>query len=161
MPDSRFQDVRLAIYNLKRRSGQVVDVYYPSAESTDLDDGSLGTTYVVKRVRRAVVLPFLGERKFSYDLAFIAANRNVTYGGFYDHHKRSILIDRRDLGSSFVLDISCSVIFDGKRWEIKDIVEFENREAVILNVIALLGAPKNEEIRVKTRTEVGEEDVLS
>lgn len=36
-------------------------------------------------------------RKFAYDLSFIAANKNFTYGGTFDHYANRLIIESKDL----------------------------------------------------------------
>ena len=67
------------------------------------------------------------QRKFVYDLAFIAAAKNFTTGGYFDETKRLVIIDAKDLPISFVPDLNMHFQFQDKRWEINSVNRIEDR----------------------------------
>jgi hypothetical protein len=73
-------------------------------------------------------------RDFEYDLSFIAANKNFTYGGFFDPSVRDVIIDSKDIPSGFEITGDMYVIFDDRRYEIKETREAENGYAWWLHV---------------------------
>jgi hypothetical protein len=136
-----FREMRRAIYALKRKFPQSVVLCRTTGTSTDVSTGRQTETLVKSTIKRAVFLPARALRDFAYDLSFIAANKNFTYGGLYDHTKRVVLIDRRDVDSSFVVDLNMHVIFDGRRYEVKELREYEEQEVILLVIDSLSGAP--------------------
>jgi hypothetical protein len=144
LPNSRY--VRKAIYNLKRQFGMLIQIYRPTTNSVNYKTGQMSEDLQTVTVRKAVIFPNRKHRDFAYDLSFIAANRNFTYGGYYDVSHRKILFDLRDLPSGFVIDIKCRLVFGGKRYEVKEVHNFEHNEAVFVIATWLEGAPQGQEI---------------
>jgi hypothetical protein len=106
-------------------------------------------------IRRAVFLPAKALRDFSYDLSFIAANKNFTYGGFYDHRNRRILVDRRDIVADWPVDLNMHVLHRGKRWEIKNIFEYEDEECLVIILDGLTGARPMDQIDGQVDMDLG------
>ena len=70
-------------------------------------------------------------RTFNYDLSYIAANKNFTYGGFYDITQRDMIIDNKDIGT-FGIDLDTRIRFDGSDYRVREFNEFEESNAVYL-----------------------------
>lgn len=132
MTSPSFRQVRRAIYALKRATGQSVTLCRTTGDSVDVETGKQTESMVQLVVKRAVLVTAKSIRAFAYDLAFIAANKNFTYGGFFDHKTRTMLVDRRDVPTSFPLDLNMHVLFNGRRWEVKAVEEYEEAEVVVL-----------------------------
>ena len=130
-----FRLVRQMIYALKRIYPQRIELCRTSQNSTDYTTGMMDDLLTKVIIRRAILLPAKGLRDFSYDLSFIAANKNFTYGGHYDRRFRMVLIDRRDLrraDPNFPVDLNMHLVFDQKRWEVKQLGEYEEQEVLAL-----------------------------
>lgn len=126
---SRYRFITQVLYRLKRRYGQVVDIVHRTSSTTNLETGVKTVVRDSHRVNRAIVLPSLIHREFVYDLTFIATNKNFTYGGHFDTTQRRLIIDRKDLPSDFEIKVGYYFISDGKRYEVKQVEEFEERRA--------------------------------
>lgn len=55
------------------------------------------TDYTIKKV---VELSRHEQRDFEYDLAYIAAGKNFTYGAYYDEGKKLLIFEKRQLRNS-------------------------------------------------------------
>lgn len=120
------------LYRLKRNFGQSVIFHIPIQNEYDITTGQIEREYKDVPVRRAIVLPETMKRLFAYDLAFIASNKNFTYGGFFDKQTRNIIVDKKDLkGNQLELNWECS--FKGKRYVIKSYTETEDGAGYIIN----------------------------
>lgn len=124
--------VRSTLYQLKREYGVELNIVYRTSSTPDLATGDLTVVKDAESVRRAIVLPSKIDRTFEYDLAFIASNKNFTYGGFYDEQRRRIIIDRRDLPTGFEIKVGYTLIFNGKRYDTESISEFEEGAGYLL-----------------------------
>ena len=121
----RFIDSTL--YELKREYGVSLNIVWITAETVDTEAGKMTITRDSVSVNRAIVLPSTTEREFAYDLTFIASNKNFTYGGLFDTHRRRVIIDRRDLPTDFEIKVGYWLVFQGKRYEVEEFNEFSGR----------------------------------
>lgn len=87
-------------------------------------------------VRRAAILPGRHKRDFDYDLSFIAANKNFTYGGFFDKIDVVIIVDNADLkdqtNKPAKLSNNDKVLHLGQEHEIVEITETQDSKSQIL-----------------------------
>lgn len=143
--------IRRVLYSLKRAYGFPVTFCKIEDEDLDLETGKRSPTISYIKIRKAIVLPATLQQKFEYDLAFIAANRNFTYGGFYNTSLKRIIVDARDLGS-FVFEIGNYFIYEEKRWEIAQIKEFDFQTAFDIIGREVKGTPRYmvEDFRIET-----------
>ena len=93
----QFRQVRQILRKLKRDFPSNIVVYLLQSQTEDPATGVLEKVWKRVPIRRAVVLPAQETRSFVYDLSFIAANKNFTYGGLFDSANRRFLIDRDDM----------------------------------------------------------------
>ena len=138
---SKFRFLRASIYKLKRRFGTTAT--FVRIEETGIPDfttGEVTDDFLEKKVVRNVIfLPYALSRNFSYDLSYIAANKNFTYGGLYDITASTIICDRRDL-KNFDLDLNSYVLVDCKRHEVKKIQEaYQDSTILIIQIVETKG----------------------
>ncbi len=131
--------VKRLLYQLKKDYGLSIDIYKTTSSETNLQTGKKTTSRSVTRIRKAIVLPSILARKFSYDLSFIAANKNFTYGGFYDVTTRLIIVDRSDLPSNFELGNEDYIVYDRKRFDVKQFESLEHRQGYLITVKETVG----------------------
>lgn len=124
--------IRNVLYALKRQYGFPVTFTKILTSSVNPETGRQTAERRTLTVRRAIVLPSLMQRKFAYDLTFIAQNKNFTYGGFYDTSRRRLIIDRRDVPSDFDVEIDDYFIFEDRRWQVAEVEEFEFKTGLII-----------------------------
>lgn len=152
---ARFRQLRRAIYALKRQYGQPIVLRRTTGDSTNASTGIQSDTVVEASVRYAVVLPAKMVRAFSYDLSFIAANKNFTYGGLYDHQQRIVLVSKRDVPSDFPIDINMSIVFKNLLYKVKDYQDFEDGEILALTIDGLKGGLPLAETSISVAQNVG------
>jgi len=74
-------------------------------------------------------------RSFEYDLTYIAANKNFTYGGFYDDSSRLIILDYKDLKNSKLTPrINDIIVYNSREWLVKQIVSLDINYGYALTV---------------------------
>lgn len=130
-------EIRRILYSFKRKFAGSVVIHRRSSSQVDLETGELTVTTASWPVDKAIILPNSIHREFSYDLAFIAAAKNFTYGGFYDTGTRRIIIDPLDMPIGWRPSKDDYVIFDRVRYEIKEIETFEFNAGWLFTLKAL------------------------
>ncbi len=120
------RQVKNIIYRLKRQYGLPITLRQPVTNSYDLETGEVTKTYNDLTIKRAILPPTKFTRDFEYDLSFIAANKNFTYGGFFGSNVRLCIIDADDLTSGYEPDLSYLVVFETELYTIKAVHKAEH-----------------------------------
>lgn len=151
--------IRNTLYQLKRDYGTQLTLYLETA-TTNLTTGVRTPSSQNWVIRRAVVLPSDWKRKFSYALSFVAANKNFTYGGFFDADRRELIIDSDDLPKNFVLTNNHHIVIDTQKYLITEVSQLEEAAGWIIHVKAVSGESPRQVISVKARDRItfGEEN---
>lgn len=83
----------------------------------DPETGSTATTtYEVHIIDRAYGSEEQAAQKFAYDLGYLRANQNFTYGGVFNLKTRSFLVDAKYLPSNFIPKAKMAIICEGKTY---------------------------------------------
>lgn len=133
--------IQQTLYQLKREFGLQTNIVWRTSSTPNIKTGKMTVLKDSITVKRAIVLPSKIDRSFEYDLAFIASNKNFTYGGFFDKQRRRVIIDRRDLAADFEIKVGYYLIFDGNRYEIEAVSEFEERAGYLIIAKQVLQVP--------------------
>lgn len=78
-----------------------------------------------------IQLPRTLARKFFYDVGYLRANSNFTYGATNDF-KDIILIVRKTRLPHIALDLNRDVVFENKRYDVAQIDDFDGAWAITL-----------------------------
>jgi len=113
------RQIRRVIYSLKKTLGFPVSILVLASIDQDLQTGEIDHSDRVINIRRAVIATAKEVRDFAYDLSFIAANKNFTYGGFFDISQRIMILDGKDLPSDYSPSINDRCVYDNHRWEFR------------------------------------------
>ena len=126
--------IRKVLYQLKRDYGLQINVNFRT--SSILDTKTLQKTVVEDSflIQRAILLPSNMERAFVYSLPMIASNKNFTYGALFDLERRRVIVDAKDIPATVDLDSDMWLVFDGKRYDLEEIHEFEFSSGFMLVV---------------------------
>lgn len=105
------REMRQLLYPIKRRRGEPVQIHQIDDNTVNLESGAITKSYLTHKVKKAIVLPIDTNRSFVYDLAFIAANKNFTGGGFFDKLNTTVIIDMKELPTGIVISLNdyCSI----------------------------------------------------
>ncbi len=87
-----------------RDYGTAVSWVVVDGSTRDLDTGALTNIETIHKIKKALPMPETVTRKFSYDLSYIAANKNFVYGGFFDREDLSMIFLTRDLPGEYSLN---------------------------------------------------------
>jgi sulfur transfer complex TusBCD TusB component (DsrH family) len=121
--------IRRTLYNLKRQYGNRIDIYKLQDTATDYQTGEKTVTKSVIVVRKCVVLPVKIAREVVQTITQISANKMFVYGGSYDAGTRMFIIDARDMPNNYEFTNDDWLIYNGRRYDIKSIEEFEQNAA--------------------------------
>lgn len=137
--------VRRCIRQMKAEYGGQITLYKLSSTSTDRQTGVKTVTRESTVINRAVVLPDTLTRDRQQSISLISANKQVVQGGTYDPGTRRFIIDRAD-ASGWELDQDDWIVYDGSRYDIKSIEDFEQNTAWLVTAKQVRGATVNEDI---------------
>jgi hypothetical protein len=127
------------IYQLGKTQGETVTVFQTSTDTVDLETGAQTRAFDSFDVRWVLIMTNRNFYDFVYDLAYIAAGKNFTMGAHFDMNQRKLLIRKRNIPSGKTLKLSDHVQFNGKRWEINEMGEFENERSVLILSVSNVG----------------------
>jgi hypothetical protein len=115
-----------------------MDYYYPTTNTFNVSTGGISRSYSVFNMKKVLILPTNLERDFDYDIAFLAANKNFTFGGFFDKDNVVVLIKYADLRGHIPV-LEDHVIYLNKKWQVKKSQEYADLQCYIVNIISLKG----------------------
>jgi hypothetical protein len=119
--------IRGILYRLKRAYGQPLSVVYQTQSTVDVATGAKTVTRGSVDLARGIALPTLVQKDFKYDIGYLKANSNFTYGGLYLEGGRDFIVEARDLPPGFVPQASDQqyLVFQGKHYAIKKVEAVE------------------------------------
>lgn len=85
-------DIQLLLYTMKRKWGVRAAFYKVAVGKPDLESGGKAITRIKYTINRLVSSTVKTIRKFEYDIGYLAANKNFTYGGFFESGDRLAVI---------------------------------------------------------------------
>ena len=124
--------IRKTLYSLKRQYGGRVDVYKLDSTDTDYETGVKTYVRTMICVPRCVVLPVKIQREVVQSISQVSANKTFVYGGTYDAGTRMFIIDARDLPGAYEMTNDDWLVYDGHRYDIKSITEFEQHTGWVI-----------------------------
>lgn len=129
------RQIKVLLYRLKRQFGlKVTYTRKTSADTYNVTTGAVTRDLNIITIRRAPVLPAREFKRFAYDLSYIAANKNFTYGAFYTTKTRAVIIEKRDLPAGFVASTDDTISFKGQKYEIKEFHPAEDNQSFLFIV---------------------------
>lgn len=141
--------IRRTLYSLKRQYWGRVDVYKLVAAATDYEVGTKTYNRTMVTVPKAIVLPAKIKREVVQGISSISANKAFVYGGTYDAGTRTFIFDTRDLPANYEIVMDDWLIYDGRRYDIKSISEFEQHAAWIVVGKEVKGVRPEQIIQIK------------
>jgi hypothetical protein len=130
---------------LKREYGHDITLYKLSSATTNLDSGVKSASHTSVYIRRAVVLPTTVTRSVIQTISIISANKQILQGGTFDAGVRTFIIDRKDAPAITSLGQDDWLIFDGKRYDIKKVDEYEYNTAWLISAKEIKGVDPEED----------------
>lgn len=135
---NKLRFIKTNLYILRKDWGQKITIQHFDTVSVNPATGVQDVDYQNYNIRRAIVLPTKEAKKFAYDLSFIAANKNFTYGGIFEQNDVWIIILQKDLPE---YDIVCDdfVIIGTQRYSIGSVDR--NKYGILLVTRSLANTP--------------------
>lgn len=137
--------VRRCIRMMKKDYGGQITAYKLDTTTTNYDTGARTSSHTSVVINRAVVLPASLTRDVIQTISMISANKQVVQGASFDPAVRRFIIDRTDVPSTFVLEKDDWIVYEGKRYDIKTVEEYEYKTAWLINAKRIEGAPVYED----------------
>jgi len=139
------REIKKIIYSIKREWGTPIRIEREEV-SLDVKTGEQSSSLEEScDIRRAVILPRAIQTDFVYDLSFIAANKNFTYGGNFEVTNQDVLVDARDVRNradeKFEIHEDDYVYIGKRRYTIQKIAKYDKNGVVCIdppNVIAYI-----------------------
>lgn len=126
-------DTRLILYSLQRKWGTRADYYKVTIGTPNLDTGSKGITRIKYPLRALITTTAKFIRKFEYDIGYLAANKNFTYGGFFEPGDRLALIGP-ELPSGVRIEQRDYFAIDDKRYDIQRLEPLDGDVGYLLHL---------------------------
>lgn len=107
------------LYRLRRTFRCEASLYFESeaTKEPNLETGEVpAASRSVIKLRNFISFDETARRRFEYDLSFIAANKNFTYGGIFESGDRIGLLQYVDTGEDFVLTDDHYFVFDNTKF---------------------------------------------
>lgn len=115
------------LYTLKKNHSASIKI----VEITRQEQSNITGRRLVERrtlsVKKAVRLPNTLTRTFAQDIAYLAANKNFTYGALNDLKTETFVIDCRDLPRTFVPSLSHYLVYNDKRYDVVNVGAGEDK----------------------------------
>lgn len=153
MPNVKF--IRDALYQMKKDYGVAVKYGFLEKSSVDMDTGKVTVTKKVYLIRKAILFPTKLQRKFVQDIAYLAANKNFTYGALFDEKTTIFVIDARDLPRGLQLNMDHFLFMGHQRFVIKQAEILEHNCGWLITAQTHEGANPFEVQPVRVRSKLG------
>lgn len=137
------------LYSLKREYGVSISIYRNTVGDSDLITGEKSITRISYDIKRAIVMPIKFETTQFYTAAYLKFAREFAYGASKDINSKRIIVDGSDLPKTFELKPEDSLVYSGKRFEIKFLERLEYSLGYQLVAQELTGTPPNQIINLK------------
>jgi len=135
--------VSRTVAHLRTRYGVRMDYYWPTTNALNLATGQISRTYNLIQINKVLILPTKLLRDFQYDIAFLAANKNFTFGGFFDKDNVVVAVMYKDM-RGHKPEVEDHIIYLGKKWLVKNVQEYADLQCYIMEVLATSGEPFNQ-----------------
>lgn len=139
------RQIKNIVYRLKRQYGvQAVLEYRTAADEYNLENGGITRHTSRITIKRAILLPQAIKTDFVYDLSFIAANKNFTYGGEFQTGTRIFIIDAKDLMTGFKITTEMLLITGNRKFTIAESNLTEGSYSWLIKAKQVLGGDDDE-----------------
>ena len=132
--NSLARNMRRILYALDKVYGATIQIKKTLDKTYNLETGAKTADYLTIIIKRAIVLPQKYIQDFVYDLSFIAANKNFTYGGLFDKNTRYVIISLRALGD-IAIDKECHCMIEGLKYAIAEMVKLEDGKSLLMRCV--------------------------
>jgi|GEM_PF-2598484 len=130
---------------LKKEFGNPITVYRMGTATTNYTTGVKSVVRSSVYIGRAIVLPSRIKPEVVQSISLISSNKKVVTGGALETGKRTFIIDRSDVDSDWIVTTQDWIVYDGKRFDITQVDEYEYKTAWLIQAKVVEGAEVNED----------------
>jgi hypothetical protein len=112
---------------------EAIQYYSVLASNLNVKTGINDRQYNVINIQKAIILDIEKIRTFRYDLSFIAANKNFTFGGLFDVNTFVCIAMKEDF-KSIVPKLDDHIMSRNIKYEVKSKRTIENAYEFVVNV---------------------------
>lgn len=132
--------IKQVLYRMKKDYGAgPLFIYRVGTSTVDLETGVRTIDKTVYKVRKVIVLPARINRDLVQTISMISANKSFVYGGYHDSRTRLFIIERDDVPQVTEIKQDDWFVFNGRKYELKSIQEFEYDTAWVVTGKELVG----------------------
>lgn len=119
----KYRQIKERLRRLCRNRGVPADYYFVTPGTFNRTTGAQDdNTVVVHNYRYVITYEVTEQRKFEYDLAFIAANTNFTYGGLFEVGDKIFILEDK----GFVPGVENHyIVQSGERYNVHKVGKFD------------------------------------
>lgn len=130
--------INQVMYSLKRLWGGSFSIYQMGDATVEHLVGTRDIPRTVIHIKRGIVIPGKTIRDIERNISMISANKQFIYGGTYDTTAKMFIVDRVDAPN---LDLTESdyIIYDDRRYEVKEFQEYEFDSSWVISGQAIEG----------------------
>lgn len=140
--------VRQTLYVLKRAFGGTIVLYKLGDASTSYITGVKSSVSTSTTIPRCIVLPVRLQREVIQTVSQISANKTFAYGGSFESGLREFVIDARDLPVGYDIKLDDWIVYDDRRYALKNIEQLEQHTGWHVTGKMILGSTVAKEVKV-------------
>ncbi len=138
--------IRQALYVLKRAFGSTIVLHKLIDADTNYTTGVKNSTSSSTTIPRCIVLPVRLQREVIQAVAQISANKTFAYGGSFESGTREFVIDARDLPVDYSIGLDDWIVYDNRRYELKNIEQLEQHTGWHITGKMIIGSTVAKEV---------------
>ena len=142
--------IKRAVRAMKKEYGNSITVYRLNTATTNYSTGNRSRDWDSVFIRRAVVLPVTLTRDIVQTISVISSNKKLVQGGTFDPGIRTFIIDRTDVASTWTIKKDDWIVYDGKRYDVKVVDEYEYKTGWLIQAKLIEGNPVYEDHHANT-----------
>ncbi len=122
------------IKRLRARFGTTISITNNTTSTTNYTTGVETKVATTVTGVKAIVVQATSAKKFAYDIAYLAANTNFTYGGLFMRTAYVVILLKSDYSGT--LTIESTITYNGIAYAIENIVTLTDLSGYIINMRA-------------------------
>lgn len=133
----RKHEIQTYIYILERRGnfspGKLIRI---TSTKPNYETGETGVETQQFDLPRLVTYDASNTHKFEYDLGYLAANKNFTYGGLYEPGDRVAIFSTKGLPEAFELKMNDYIVLDGVKYNMQSFAALDVNAGYVVKLRA-------------------------
>ena len=135
----QYRFITRVLRGLKRHYGMPISILIPTINDTNYRTGVVTYEESTINIKKAIILPSKWKRDYTYDLAYVAANKNFTEGGYFDTAQRDVIVDFKDVPLEYEPNANHRIKIGDSYYSILRYDRYEETRAILFTVKIILG----------------------